>query len=441
MNRVLDLKLKHDELFQGKLAEMIPYHRMYGKSYCLPSLTLYQPEEWDYLRSASERINLIYWKALRFTQRYLPDSFLTGPLGLHPSMVEASRLEVPSHGISRQDWIIGPNGMKCIENNTDTPTGVPETAILEKRLVEGFTPYTSISGEMRNSIQSAFRRLIGYYSEQGLAGTIAFSCYDWHMEDTVNTRYIMDAVAELGYSVMFVPLERLEIIPGEGLYAYGRRIHMLYRLYPLEYLIQDTDEASGLHVGEALMDLVVQGRLGLINPAQSIIMQSKGFMALIWSLFERSDITEQYCGFTLFEPEELETISTYLLPTYYEKTVFEQANKPYVAKAYWGREGKGTAVYNGRGTLEEAEWGHDEEEAAEVIDYYGNQPKIYQECWPMEEVNIRTESGETNGFLLTGVYVIGGACSGLLPRIGGKITGDMAYYCPAALAIKREGKN
>jgi glutathionylspermidine synthase len=307
--------------------------------------------------------------------------------------------------------------------------------------VEGFTPYTSVSGEMRNSIQNAFRRLIDYYSEQGLAGTIAFSCYDWHIEDTVNTRYIMDAVSELGYSVMFVPLERLEIVPGEGLYAYGRRIDILYRLYPLEYLIQDTDEASGLHVGEALMDLVSEGKLGLINPAQSIIMQSKGFMALIWSLFERSGVTEQYCGFTLFEQEELETIRTYLLPTYYENTVFEQANKSYVAKAYWGREGKGTAVYNSKGALEEAEWGHDEEETAEIKDYYGNQPKIYQECWPMEEVNIRAEKGETNGFLLTGVYVIGGACSGLLPRIGGKITGDMAYYCPAALDIKREGTN
>ena len=46
----------------------------------------------------------------------------------------------------------------------------------------------------------------------------------------------------------------------------------------------------------------------------------------------------------------------------------------------------------------------------------------------MEQASIVTEDGEYGGYLLTGVFVIGGRFAGVLPRIGEKVTGDMAYY-------------
>jgi hypothetical protein len=49
----------------------------------------------------------------------------------------------------------------------------------------------------------------------------------------------------------------------------------------------------------------------------------------------------------------------------------------------------------------------------------------------MEQAVIQTEDGEYSGYLLTGVFVIGGRFAGVLPRIGEKVTGDMAYYCAA----------
>ena len=75
----------------------------------------------------------------------------------------------------------------------------------------------------------------------------------------------------------------------------------------------------------------------------------------------------------------------------------------------------------------------DDDDEKEVAAYYENQPKVYQQLVPMEQAVIQTEDGEYHGYLLTGVFVIGGRFAGMLPRVGEKVTGDMAYYCAAAV--------
>lgn len=438
MRRMSHIGLPHDEVFQGEIAERIPYHRMYGKEYCLPSFLLYSPDETKRIAEAAEQVNRIYDKTLRFAQRYLPDDFFEKYLGIPASLISPARVEVPFHGVSRQDWIVNGSLLKCIENNTDTPSGIPEAAWLSGAMIGQYShSLSNPSNGMRNAIQEAFRQLLDHYGNLGLAGTVAFSCYDWHMEDKMNTLYVMEAVRELGYDVKYVPLDNLEIVPDDGLYSDGMRIEVLYRLYPLEYLVHDREEASDFPIGEELLRLVGQGKLGLINPAQSIITQSKGFMALLWSLYERNHLTEEAVGFTLFSKEECEAIESYLLPTYFEKSVFEATGAPYVSKGYWGREGKGVALFDSGGNKEmPSDWKGEED--SEVRDYYENQPKVYQLRCEMEAGKVPTENGDYSGYILTGAYVIGGRYAGLLPRIGEAVTGDMAYYCPAAVEMREE---
>ncbi|MMZ67378.1 Glutathionylspermidine synthase [compost metagenome] len=76
-----------------------------------------------------------------------------------------------------------------------------------------------------------------------------------------------------------------------------------------------------------------------------------------------------------------------------------------------------------------------DEDDAEIAAYYDNQPKIYQQLAPMERAQMATEDGRYSGYLLTGVFVIGGRFAGVLPRIGEKVTGDMAYYCAASVSL------
>lgn len=203
-----------------------------------------------------------------------------------------------------------------------------------------------------------------------------------------------------------------------------------------------------MDIGVALLDLVREGRLGLMNPVQHVLMQSKGFMAAIWSLYERNEQTPEYCGFTLFDEAEMDVISRYLLPTYFSAEPFELSAIPYVAKSYWGREGRGTLLLDGETDnafgKQDIEYSLSEklesnlatgatDEDEEITAYYENQPKIYQQLVPMEQAVIETKDGAYSGYLLTGVFVIGGRLAGILPRVGEKVTGDMAYYCAATV--------
>lgn len=443
MNRIIHLQKERNEVFTEEIERYVPYHRMYGKEYCLPSIALYTDDEVNKLQYAAEMLDAVYFKTLRFAQRHLPDAFLQQQLGIPIALIPAARMEVPGHGVSRQDYIIAPDGtIKCIENNTDTPSGIPEASYLAPKMIAAHAgEYQATTLKMSLHIKKAFDKLLTHYKQVGLSGTVVFTSYDWHLEDKCNTTYLMELVREMGYNVVYAPLSELEIIKDKGLYYQGERIFVLYRLYPLEYLVYDESEDTGERVGEWLLDLVIQGKLALINPAQSMITQSKGFMALIWSLYERHDEASVLLGAPLFTSEELESISEYMLPTYYTPALFHQEQLPYVAKSYWGREGKGTSLFRADGILEEREWGQSEDgNLEEVQSYYGQQPVVYQQRCTMEQVKAEREEGPYDGYLLTGVYVIGSQYSGLLPRVGGQITGDMAYYCPAAVKVSDTGE-
>lgn len=437
---VHSLGCTQEDVYARETSSIVPYHRMYGKAYCLPSIALYTLEEVSELRAASEAMDAIFRKTLRFVQRYMPDSYLIQQLDIHPSLVPLVREEIPLSGITRQDWIFGPEGLKIIENNADTPTGIPESAYLEEQILHAHTSWKGPSGSLAALLGNELLGFANYYKEKGLEKSVTFSCYDWHVEDRYNTFYLMEQLRNMNVPVHYAPLEELDIIPGQGLYHNGRQIDIWYRLYPLEYLAEDREEDSGTLVGIALLELAAQGKIGLINPPQNFIMQSKGFLATLWSLYERNHQTSEYCGFTLFEPHELSTILTYCLPTYFSPEPFMNNNMPYAAKSYWGREGKGTSLHENpehnqveRSTTGSAELEFDED----LIHYYNNQPKIYQQYWTMPKAKVETEEGVYHGHLLTGAFVVGGRFGGVLSRIGDKVTGDGAYYCPAAI-IKSE---
>ncbi|ANF95357.1 glutathionylspermidine synthase family protein [Paenibacillus bovis] len=484
MRRTVTIPLSREQLFTGEIARRIPYHTMYGQPYCLPAMTVYTADEYEQLRLGSERVDHLYRKTLHFVQEYLPDEYLIEQLGIHPLLAHTARQSIPWDGLTRLDWIISPDGEpKCIENNTDTPSGVPEVAFIEKELLRHVSGLLPASDMMNTRIQHMFREALSYYSEHGLGPKIHFTSYDWHEEDRMNTMYLLEQCQIAGIEAVYVPLEQLKIVPEQGLYDQEEQITILYRLYPLEYLVEDREEETGRAVGEDLLQLVAEGRLGLINPAQHILTQSKGFMATLWSLYERNDQMQDYAGFTLYNAEECSWIKQYLLPTYFTDEPFRQNHIPYVSKGYFGREGQGTRLIEQAGQAHtpqkndqaihrddadsnrpslqdsgdppasntpfgshavawnsenadptEPDTADQERLAAEAITaYYEQQPKIYQQLHPMEPIRAVTDTGTYEGYLLTGAFVIGGTFAGLLPRIGGKVTDNLACYCAAAV--------
>ncbi|MEW4371140.1 glutathionylspermidine synthase family protein [Paenibacillus kandeliae] len=441
MRQTRPLQLSRDVLFGGEVAEVVPYHIMYDKPYCLPALTLYHADEYEQLSLGSERVHHLYRKTLRFIQQHLPEPYLVHQLGLHPLLAVLATEQVDWDGITRLDWIISPNGdMKCIENNTDTPSGIPEAAYLEGKLLEYAPDLHPASSHMDSCIRDMFVTAVQDYRQRGLGGILYMTSYDWHDEDRMNTIYLLEQCKLAGIEAVFVPLEQLRIVPGEGLFYENEKIELLYRLYPLEYLAEDREEDSGRTVGEDLLHLVADGKLGLINPVQHMITQSKGFMATLWSLYERNDQMAEHVGFQLFTDEECQWIERYMLPTYFTPEPFITADIPYVSKGFFGREGQGTKLVEQPQTHSEdmtdalaLDTSDTAEDEAAIAAYYEQQLKIYQQLQPMERICAQTLEGDFDGYLLTGAFVIGGRFAGLLPRIGGKVTDNLACYCAAAV--------
>ncbi|UHA72827.1 glutathionylspermidine synthase family protein [Paenibacillus sp. 481] len=482
MRRTFRMPFTAAQAFQGERLRTVPYVRMHGKPYCLTTAVGYTEEELAALRTAAEQMHRVFVKALRFVQTELPDVSLVNQLGIHPSLVEAARRQCPHTGIARQDWILGPEGWKCIENNADTPTGIPEAAYLSGSLLAeleqeqgqrqrleleetrdavrdtvkelgrnpgrdpGREPAATgtgcklhnISAPLAERLQAALCDLLRWYEQQGLGRKVVFSSFGDHSEDRANTLFLMELVQAAGWDATYVPLEQMELRPEEGLFANGERVYIWYRLYPLEYLIHD-QSPSGFPVGEHLMRLVAEGKLGLLNPSQSIILQSKALMALIWTLVEhQSEWSDWLTDEHVFDEQDVCAIRTYLPPTYTTPEPFIRQRIPYVAKGLWGREGKGTTRYDEHGQAikdedRDSEQANVQQEQREILHYYENQSKVYQQLIPMERVQLDTEDGQLEGYLLTGVYVPNGTFGGVLPRVGGLVTGDLASYAPGWL--------
>jgi glutathionylspermidine synthase len=445
MPRIVQLAGTHEDWFGGANERVVPYHRMYGKQYCLPAFVCYERALVDELQQASETLDRIFWKAMRFVQRYLDEEVMVQQLGLSPALLQVAQMEVPHHGVARQDWIVNGHSLKLIEYNTDTPTGLPETAWLAEQLLRasGLKMLGNASSEMERLIGEAFLALVELYREAGYGGKLFFSCYGDHVEDRANTLYLLRLAEQAGIDCAFVPLSALRIVPGDGLFASEQRIEMLYRLYPLEYLPADRD-AEGSPIGEALLELVAAGRLMLINPAQSVITQSKGMLALIWALYRRNEWMYKQSGLDkpLFDEAECTAIERWMLPADWSAEAFHVAEMQYVRKGFFGREGRGTEIVLERETLgtpstPDVSASPDVSVPSEHVDdadrYYFSQPKVYQKYEPMLPLSVMTEEGMYQGYLLTGVFVVGRKFAGILPRIGERVTGDMAYFCAAVV--------
>lgn len=425
--RVMPIPLQHDDVFAHS-APIVPHHRIDGVQYALPALIAYPAQTIAKLAHASEAVDRVFWKAMRFVQRYVTDATLTRQLGIHYTLCDAVRMEWRTHGIARQDWIVTDDHCVCIEINSDTPSGVPETAVLTQTVIDkahqlGLMPsWYNPSASMTPCIDRAFDALLEEIRLMTTnVRTIYCTCVGHSIEDVANTTYVASRLQSIGYETVFIPIESLRIRPYDGLYDGNTRIDVLYRLYPLEYIALEHDENT-YPIGTALIDLITSGKLIVLNPPQCLLTQSKGMMALVWSLYAHHDTYAQRFQWKtpLFTDAERDTIKRYLLPSTHSPQYFIDRNIPYVTKSFFGREGHGTTISTHAPPVSRDP-------------YYDAQPKMYQQYVEMPTATVPTDLGDYTGHVLTGVFVIGRTFAGILPRIGTKITDNTAYFCPAVV--------
>ena len=251
---------------------------------------------------------------------------------------------------------------------------------------------------------------------------IAFAADKSYSEDWANAKFLFERVQKVlrerilskqPFVCRLVGLDEL-IVHDDGVYIPNEifknkedRIEILYRLHPLELLMDDESE-DGYPVGLKLMELANFGAVDLVNPVKSIVLQNKALLALAWYLYQHR---------LFWTPQEEELLAVHLTPTYLDSKPL--AGQRYIKKPIFGREGAGIAIVEPDGATSY--------EAEECDDC----DLIYQQFVPSADVQQETDNGEATGKYTYSCFVINGKASETFVRLQpGEITGVEAYFVP-----------
>jgi glutathionylspermidine synthase len=310
--------------------------------------------------------------------------------------------------LSRFDWARTLDGRwKLLEINSDTPAGLWETGSAEtevtrlhpasRGLSDGFWPALVSTwrrwAERKLGPSSATRRL-----RIGLVGLLSSP------EDQDQLRAHARAAREA------LPRAAIEMgmpddvrMGARGATLGGRRVDLLFRYYPLEWL-------AGPRHGP-LLEAVGSGALAMLPPAHALIPQSKAFLALAWELEAQ--------GF--FPPTEAAAVRQYVART--ALTPESLGRGPYVIKPYLEREGHGVRFSTELSPRERRQ----------LVDG----PVVCQERLDVlsARVPVATARGWTREprHLIFGVFLAGREIAGIYTRAGARVTGREAVYLPAVL--------
>ncbi|WP_078428135.1 glutathionylspermidine synthase family protein [Alkalihalobacterium alkalinitrilicum] len=300
---------------------------------------------------------------------------------------------------TRFDFIASSNGLKVIEANTDTPVGIVESAIAQEVLCHEHKSKNP-NAHINKRIKATWDQIIRDYNIRS-TDTLYFTCANWHDEDKKTVEYMMNLYPQ---QAKYISLEQI-IVERDGVKTPdGDTIEFLYRLYPLEYFLEERSE-TGEPIGEQFLVHIINNKVKVINPPSALLMQSKAILALITAKKEE-----------WYTRVEQAAIEKYFLPTYF--SLDQMASDSYVKKPVLGREGGGIKVVANGLVLDED------------VDYYQSQQAIYQQYFPMPDQTIDTWDGPYTGKLLIGSHVMNGEPSGLFLRVGELITGNLSMFVP-----------
>lgn len=275
--------------------------------------------------------------------------------------------------------------IKLIEFNADTATCIPETALMQWASLK-------VNGlEESNQFNTVFEALTEAFieiknSNSQLAPAILFSTMEGYPEDKSNVDVLMEAARLAGFETEHEYIELVEFSETEGVYKQNVEIGTFtpydfwFKLVPWEFIADKEPELLNI-----LTKRVLEGKLVVLNPAYTMLFQTKGILKVLWDLYQYHPLLLE----TSFEPLK---------------------NKAQVQKVVLGREGANVKIIRASGTTENFSTGD-----------YSRQKMVYQEYTEF----VKDKQG---AYYQAGVFVSGEAC-GLGFRKGGQIIDNKAQFC------------
>ncbi len=293
--------------------------------YIVPEgIFLYQDEVDDF-KKASDATYKMFEEELEEIVRRRDFRFLNLPTKMIDLIIHSFQKQ-HQHLIGRFDFSGGINELpiKLLEFNADMPTLLPESITIQN----GFNPIMNGQSfsELQWRLEVAFNKL--FVKENNFSKTMLGSSLG-NAEDVANVDLIMQAAHKEGFETYYADLPEVTFAQNEGVFVEDQagnyvRFDYFLKLVPWEFICF---EEPGLM--DDLHNLVLNDLVYVINPAHTMVYQSKAFLARLSSKYD----------------------SDYLLKTSTNQRDF--AGWPHVRKAAYGRLGENITIYDSTGRVVE----------------------------------------------------------------------------------------
>ena len=357
-----------------------------GSDYIVPELVVVNEQQAEAYYEAANTLYDMYVEAAQ----HVIDKQLYTNLGIDPlliPLIEQSWERDDWHLYGRFDLAGGLDGqpIKLIEFNADTPTSLFETSIVQWALLKANNMDEARQfNNLHAMLQDNFRRLVtgedADFAETYQKEKFLFSSISGLPEDERTVRYLQHVAHEAGLYTDFAFMNEVGFIPKQGVFNRDQqRADFWFKLFPWEDIAADEPELT-----EMLQSISDLGTTRFVNPAYTVLFQSKGIMKILCDLY----------------PD-----SPYLLKTDFNPL----QGVAQVEKKLFGREGENTRITDANGNL-----------VAETDGNYGHHRSVFQEYveFPQDAEGNRYQAG---------VFFAYEAC-GLGFRRGGEILDNMSKF-------------
>ncbi len=297
-------------------------------------------------------------------------------------LIESSWEKEEAALYGRFDLAYDGHGVRLLEYNADTPTGLLEAAVAQWKWVEDRgleDQFNSIHEKLIKRWRKVGSQVVGVLPRIHFAAMKEAGREDWG-----TIEYLMDTVIQAGLETQALEIEQLGWSEVDQMFVDldNREILGLFKLYPWEFMMTDTDAP---HYG--------QSSTRFIEPPWKMLLSNKGLLPELW---------KQYPGHPL------------LLPAHYSTDVLPRTGK-WAKKPLLSREGANVSVVEGG--VERLAPG------SEVNSAYGGSGYVLQE-W--------TELPQFDGFRpVIGSWVIGDESAGIGIREDLlDVTGNNSHFAP-----------
>lgn len=311
-------------------------------------------------------------------------------LGIPENLVELIRLTWDDdrhiHLYGRFDLAGGIDGeaIKLLEYNADTATCLPETAVVQ------YAHLKANGLDEQQQFNTIYEKLVEQFREikganNDLEPTLLLSAMRDVPEDDTNVALLGEAAREAGFDVDFEYIDNVEFSGEQGVFKQNpqngqfEQFRFWFKLVPWEYIAEDEPDLCRI-----LTEAVRRRQVVVLNPAYTLLFQSKYILKVLWELFP-------------YHPLLLKTETEPL------------TDRPCVEKVIFGREGANVRILDANGHVQSAAEGE-----------YGDYPKIYQEYVQLAQ-DLAGHSYQA------GVFFAGEGC-GLGFRRGGIIIDNGAQF-------------